>query len=150
MKVPVDALSRLERAVSQEKGPFSLFGLFLRDESPARWDLVASAPWIERDRGAALEWLADQVQSALSVEEITSISRIVLVDPFDPSVTAINRTVRVEHDAVELRDAEFFGHHMRRAHIIASARQAPQLRQRTPRYKSRRPQRRQKAPPEPG
>ena len=37
----------LERDVSAEKGGFSLFGLFHREEASFdKWDLVIAAPWL--------------------------------------------------------------------------------------------------------
>lgn len=39
-----------EVQVSQEHGNFYLFGLFEREQTPGRWDLVASAPWLKTDR----------------------------------------------------------------------------------------------------
>ena len=109
MKAPTDTLLEIERAISHERGPFTLFALFLREEALEKWDLVVSAPWIEKDRRSALKLLSDRVQASLSASDLLSISRIVLADPSDPAVDAINRTVRVGHSTVEVKDSTFSG-----------------------------------------
>jgi hypothetical protein len=141
MKTAIEALLEIERALSKEKGPFTLFALFLRAEALEKWDLVVSAPWIEKDKRSALKLLSDRVQASLSVSDLLSISRIVLADPSDPAVDAINRSVRVEHSTVEVRDSTFFGQQIRHAHIFASKRQPMEVRQRTPGYAARRKRR---------
>ena len=40
MKAPAEALLQVERSISREKGPFSLFALFLREEAPGKWALT--------------------------------------------------------------------------------------------------------------
>jgi hypothetical protein len=47
MKQMIEKLASLERDVASEKGEFSLFGLFLREDAEGKWDLLASAPWLE-------------------------------------------------------------------------------------------------------
>lgn len=137
MKTAIDALLELERALSREKGPFTLFALFLREEALEKWDLVVSAPWIEKDKRSALRLLADRLQESLSASDVLSISRIVLLDPSDAGVELINRTVPVEDSTVEVKDSTFFGQQIRHAHIFASKRQPMAVRQRTPGYAAR-------------
>ena len=134
MKTVIDALLVVERALSSEKGPFTLFALFLREEALEKWDLVVSAPWIEKDKRSALRLLADRLQESLSASDVLSISRIVLLDPSDAGVELINRTVRVEDSTVEVKNSTFFGQQIRHAHIFASKRQPMEVRQRTPGY----------------
>jgi hypothetical protein len=38
-------LRGLERTLSEEKGPFNLFALLLREDAPDVWDLVVAAKW---------------------------------------------------------------------------------------------------------
>ena len=137
MKAPAEALLQVERSISREKGPFSLFALFLREEAPGKWDLVVSAPWIEKDKRSALKLLSERVQRSLAASDLLSISRIGLADPSDPAVGAINRAWRVEHSSVEVRDSTFFGLQIKHALIFASNRQGEEVRQRTARYAAR-------------
>lgn len=49
----VEDLLKIEKSLSAEKGAFSLFALFLREDAAGKWDLVISAPWVEADKEAA-------------------------------------------------------------------------------------------------
>lgn len=134
MKAPTDALLQVERSVSEEKGPFALFALFLREEAPEKWDLVVSAPWIEKDKGSALRLISERVKTSLTASDLPLISRIVVADPSDPAVDAINRAVKVEHSSVEIKDSTFFGLQIKHAHIFSSKRGSSQAQQPTPNY----------------
>lgn len=138
MNSVIDTLREIEQAVSRDKGPFTLFALFLREETLEKWDLVVSAPWIERDKRSALRLLADRLRDSLSASDLLSISRIVLLDPSDPGVEAITQSVRVERSTLEVKDSVFFGQEIRHAHIFASKRQPMEVRQRTAGYTVRR------------
>lgn len=142
MRAPTDALLQIERSVAAEKGPFALFALFLREEAPLeKWDLVVSAPWIEANMGTALKLISERVKASLTESDLLAISRIVVADPSDPAVDAINRSVRVEHSPVEIKDSTFFGQRMKQAHIFASNPVMTQAKQPAPKYSSQRTRR---------
>ena len=65
MKQVAEKLRNMERQVAEEKGPVSLFGLFLREGAPDKWDLVVSAPWIDENKEAGLAYPAKSLRSAL-------------------------------------------------------------------------------------
>jgi hypothetical protein len=134
MRVPTEALLQVERSISAEKGPFALFALFLREEAPEKWDLVISAPWIEENKGPALKLISERIKTSVAPSDLPIISRIVVADPADPAVDAINRAISTEHSAMEIRDSTFFGHRMKHAHIFASNSAAAVARQPTPNY----------------
>jgi hypothetical protein len=135
MRAPTDALLQIERSVAAEKGPFALFALFLREEAPLeKWDLVVSAPWIEENKGIALRLISERIKTSLTASDLLMISRIAIADPSDPAVDAINRAVRVEHSAVEIKDGTFFGQRIKHAHIFASNPAVTQARQPTLKY----------------
>jgi len=115
----LEKLKAIEQRIAKKKGDFVLFALFLREDSPDRWDLVVSAPWIG-DENKALQYLVAELKSHLKMAELIRLSRIIIVDPSDAPVQAINRAVRVEHGDVESRDRDFFGMHMAQALIITS------------------------------
>ena len=118
-----EKLATVERQIAEERGPFVLFALFLREDAQDKWDLVASAPWLEKDKQGAFELLANQIRSALTQEELLSISRIVLVDHNDPALQAVHRAIKAEHGMVEIRDSNFFGLQIKHAYIITSQRE---------------------------
>lgn len=112
--------SEMEQSVSQEKGDFTFFALFLPEDAQDKWDLLVAAPWITRDKEAALRYLAGIVQRTLSPAELLRFSRIVIVDDSDPAVQAINRSIGVKHAGMEVKDNTFFGVHVKHAFIITS------------------------------
>jgi hypothetical protein len=120
MKQLLEKLVDVERGIAEEKGSFALFGLFLREDAPNTWDLIVSAPWFGRDEKKTLDYLAGKLQTKLKPDELTSLSRIVVVGSTEPSVKAIHRALRVEHGSAEVRDCNFFGLPIKHAYIITS------------------------------
>jgi len=123
MKQMIEKLASLERDIASEKGEFSLFGLFLREDSEGKWDLLASAPWLETNQKEGLEYLVDQTRSRLNIQELLSLSRIVLLEKGNPILEAIHRTISVKHGMAEMRDNIFFGLPIKHAYLITSERE---------------------------
>ncbi len=125
---------QVERTLTEQKGEFGLFALFLRENAgvvsgtsgssgySAKWDLIAASHWIEGNRKAALSYITKMIQQALAPEELARLSRIVLVDITNPEVKAINQAVQIHHGDVEIRDCLFFGLQIKHAYIITSQR----------------------------
>ncbi len=123
MKQVLDKLRSLERKISSEKGEFSLFALFLREEAQDKWDLLASALWLERNKREGLEYLVDQVRSRLDSVEFLSLSRIVLLEKNNPVLRAIHQAIGVKHGMAEVIDSIFNGLSIKHAYIITSKRE---------------------------
>ena len=65
----------LEQALADEKGPFNLFALFLRESAFGLWDVVVAAEWIDdEDHSQALVGLAKRVRGHLRPAEMMKIS----------------------------------------------------------------------------
>lgn len=126
MRELAEKLGRLERTLSEEKGPFNLFALFLREDAPAVWDLVVAAKWIEDDRPAALADISRRVRASLRRDEITKISRVVIVETTDPALKALTSTMSVDHSLAEVANSTFFGLAIRQAFIITAQLNPPQ------------------------
>jgi len=123
MRQLAEKLKNLERKIATAKGPFSLFALFLRENGQDKWDLVASAPWLEKDKKEGMSYLADELRSTLQPDELLSLSRIVLAESDDPGLEAVQRAVKAEHGLVEVTNCNFFSLEIKRAFIITSQRQ---------------------------
>lgn len=122
MKEYVNKFIKLEKDLSREKGDFSLFALFLREESQNKWDLLVSAPWIEQNRKESLRYIAGQIQEKLPSEDLLQLSRIVVIDKENPALEAITRAVNIQHASAEIKDSMFFGLPIEHAYIITSQR----------------------------
>jgi hypothetical protein len=122
MKELLLRFGELERTLSQERGPFALFALFLREDAVDKWDLILAAPWIERDRKLALSEITQRLQATFSPEELSLLSRVVFVELANPAVEAVNQAVRIQHGTAEVRESNFFGLQIKHAYIISSER----------------------------
>ena len=131
MKQSIEKLVSLERDIASEKGEFSLFALFLREDADDKWDLLASAPWLETDKRESLEYLVNQLRSRLKTQELLALSRIVLLEKGNPVLEAIHNAIRVKHGMAEVRDSIFFGVPIKQAYLITSERKNS-TRNRTP------------------
>jgi hypothetical protein len=118
-----DKLVSLEREISSERGEFSLFGLFLREDAQDsdKWDILVSAPWLEVNKKDGLEYLVNQIGKKLEPDELLSISRIVVLEKGNPVLQAINKAVNVKHGRVEVRDSNFSGVQITQACISTSS-----------------------------
>ena len=113
--------SKLEAAVkSIEKmhGRFTLFGLFLREDSPDKWDLVVAAPWLEEGKLRALGDFVDELRDTISEEEMLSLSRIVTLNYDDPALDAILSGVTIKRGTVQFQDVNLFGLAISHAYIM--------------------------------
>jgi hypothetical protein len=122
MKELLPRFVELEKTLSDERGGFAVFALFLREDAVDKWDLIIAAPWIEEDRKEALSYITRKVQAAFTADELSLISRIVLIDLANPSVEAVNQAVAIRHGQAEVRDSNFFGLQIKHAYIITSER----------------------------
>ena len=121
----VEKFGRLELELAQDRGDFVLFALFTREEVPDRWHLMVSAPWLDKDKRRAVNYMVDQIKSKLGVEYLIQLTRIIVIDPESAEVQDLVRSIAVEHGAVEhgkvrIRDDDFFGVRVEDARIITA------------------------------
>jgi len=96
MKALLEKLQGIERTIYDEKGGFVLFALLLRRDAIDRWDLVAAAHWIDANRKAAIEYLAEKLNGSLSPEEIVRIDRIVALSVDNPAILGLQRDLHAQ------------------------------------------------------
>ena len=123
MKQIIEKLASLEREIASEEGEFSLFALFLREDADDKWDLVASAPWLEANDRESLEYLVNHLRPQLDTQELLSLSMIVLLEKDNPVLEAIHKAIKLRHGMAEVRDSIAFGVPIKHAYIITSARE---------------------------
>jgi len=117
----VPKLISIEKEIAKERGGFTLFGLFLREEDPHReWDLVISADWLDADDTESRRAMINEIQSKLEREEILALALVLILDPSQPFVKEMNCEFEVEHGDLEFTDYDFNGMVFERAHIITS------------------------------
>lgn len=121
MKHIMNKLESLEKDIAGEKGEFSLFGIFLREDAENRWDLVIAAPWLNSDSMEDLKYIASKLKSYLNNNELLSISRIVILELNDPMVQIITNNFGVARGkSLELNQPQIFNLPFKYAYIIIS------------------------------
>jgi hypothetical protein len=122
MKEIVEKLKQEENNMAQEKGPFDLFALFLREDAPDKWDLVVAAQWIEKNKQDALKYITEALHESLTQSEILKLSRIAIIDKSNPALEVFQRAIHVEHGMSEIKDSNFFGLQIKHVYLITSQR----------------------------
>jgi len=122
MKDIVEKLKQKEIEMSEQKGPFHLFALFLREDIQDKWDLLVAAPWISEDKSEALKYIGSAVQQSLDKNELMKITRVVMIDDTNPALEALQRAMSIEHGSAEIMNSNFFGLNIKHAYLITSKR----------------------------
>lgn len=122
MKQSIDKFISIEKELSEEKGEFNLFALFLREDAANKWDLLVSADWINENKSDSLNLISKKLQSNLEKKDLVQLSRIVLIEEDNPGLTAFHNSVNIEHGSVEIQDSNFFGLEIKHAYVITSKR----------------------------
>lgn len=120
MKELIGKFIELEQKISVAKGDFTFFALFLREDAPDKWDLLVAAPWIELGKREALLFIAQHLQTAFQPEELTQLSRIVLVELDNPALQAITQNLDVTRAVIDVNESNLFGLQIKQAVIITS------------------------------
>ena len=116
----IEKFSELEKELSEEKGEFSLFALFGREDAFYMWDVVISAEWAEKNNNEMLKYLVSKLQKKLTKEEMLMLSMVVVLEPTNAVVEDVNRTIKVKHGNVEFDNHDFNGVFVKHAHILTS------------------------------
>lgn len=103
MKGLHERVDEFYRDFSEIAGPFVLFALLEREESAGRWDLVVSAEWPmdARERGRLQDRFFKELQARLGAELVVLLSRVVLLEPDDAFVRALDG-IRINRGVVEV------------------------------------------------
>jgi hypothetical protein len=117
------ALYEFMKKLETKKGPFTLFGLFLREESPGLWDLVVSAPWLEgSSKLAVLRELAKELADEFGEKELMSFSRIITLDRDEPLLQVILDEVGTVRRPTMMTGRDLFGLPVGEAYIMKARR----------------------------
>lgn len=118
MKELVEKMQRVERRISQERGPFVLFALFLLPESLNMWDVVVSAPWADERDWEASEYVLREMQKELTLKDFFNISRVMVIPSDFEDLEELHEEHPVEHGKVIVRNREFGMQIIQKGYII--------------------------------
>lgn len=116
----VKKLTDIEKKISNKKGSFNLFALFLREGNERQWDILVASKWIDRDKYKALKYIASYIQKSFTEDELLGISGIEIIDYNNPTLDELYIRINkdIEHSIVELSNFNFFGVMVKYAYII--------------------------------
>ncbi len=123
MKEILDKLISIEKEVTKERGALDLLALFLRENSPNKWDILVSAGWVSKDYIGSRKYLSHKIQSQFTGSELVKTSRLVIIDSDNPGLAEV-LAINTDNDIVEVRNREFFDLDIRHAYLITTARKA--------------------------
>lgn len=123
MREQAEKLLKVEKSLSESKGQFELFALFLREDSPNKWDLLISADWARDDKKASINIIIQEIRKVLTDQDMLMLSRIIILDKDDEALKAIHQARRVEHGLAEITEGNFFGVAIKHAYLITSQRE---------------------------
>ncbi|WP_068466691.1 hypothetical protein [Candidatus Protochlamydia phocaeensis] len=95
MKEIIEKLKNILAELIKENGDIVFFALFLREDSPNKWDLIISADWLNSGNVESYRVVATKIQNILSEKELTQISRIVIIDESDPMISFLQSSFNV-------------------------------------------------------
>ncbi|MGV7208412.1 hypothetical protein ACLB1G_11230 [Oxalobacteraceae bacterium A2-2] len=122
MKDIAEKLRTVEQRLSDSGKPFSLFALLWAEAGSNRWNLLASADWLQDDRLAAMRVIAAEMNKLITKDEIVRLSGIVIIETGNPGLDAVCSTYNVAHGMVEVNNAVLFGVEIKRGYIITARR----------------------------
>jgi hypothetical protein len=130
-------LAVLSNSIKAADGPLEFLGLLLRDDSPDLWDVVIAAPWLKADERESFEYVANKLRQALTGEELSSISRIVILDHDGVVLRSFVDSFKGTTGLVDLHYVADGGAVIRRAYVILAGQSGKKSRHRTPKKSPR-------------
>lgn len=121
--IPTSKLRKAMREIASQKGKFTLFGVFMRADAPGTWDLVVSAPWLEKGRLKALKEFTRLLSDSIGEQSLRQFSRIVTLNQRDPALKAVVSTFSVDDGEIRVGRSNLFGLEIEDA-IILQAKKA--------------------------
>ncbi len=102
------ALRKAMHEIAKKKGDFVLFARFMRSDAPGTWDLVVSAPWLEKGELKATSELVELLSDSLGEEALHFFSRIATVGQDHPAVKFILTNLPVDDGELRVRSTDLF------------------------------------------
>lgn len=123
--IDTGALRKAMHEIADRKGDFTLFALLLRANALGTWDLVVSAPWLERNKLKATRELVNLLAKSLGRESLQQFARVEAVAGHDPTVQSILRSFPLEDGELHMKSSDLFGLEIEKVIIFRSWRQGP-------------------------
>ena len=118
------ALRSAMHEIAAQKGDFTLFALLRRADSSGSWDLVVSAPWLERGNLHALSEFVDLLAKSIGRESLSQLSRVETLPSNNPTVKFILDSIPVEDGERRIQSTDLLDLQIEKA-IVFRAKRSP-------------------------
>ena len=118
----VAKLKQIEFDISQERGSFTLYAMFIRKSGVGWWDIVMAADWLtDATRTAFGRYIADLWRSRLTGKEMTNIG-ITIIDQYEKEglEEALEELKPVEHGEEKVKDFYILGQEIEKGIVITA------------------------------
>ena len=134
----ISIFRKAEEKISEERGDFTLFGLFERLDIYGKYDCVVSAPWL-KENSASTNLIFDLVRSSIGHDKwLSKIGGLFIVPQSGPFAAAVREALPngpIQHGMKRLTNFFYDGEIIRDAVIITSV--APKVKVEKPKRKAR-------------
>lgn len=103
------ALRKAMHEIAAKRGHFTLFAKLMRSDAPGTWDLVVSAPWLEKGQLKATSELVELLSDSIGEEALHDFSRIATVGKDHPTVKFILANLPVDDGELRVQSTDLFG-----------------------------------------
>jgi hypothetical protein len=124
----IEKCRQVKQEMSQTQGDFTLFGLFEREETAGKWDILVSAPWLTTGL-AGTQRIVDALLPVVSKAEWLRIAGIIALESSSSYVQWIAQRFSVEHGLQEVVNTFFDGVPINHAYVITASKTAAQMRE---------------------
>ncbi len=122
--ISIGVFRKAMHQIAAKRGDLTLFALFKRANGLGRWDLVASAPWLEGGTLKGRSELVDLLAKSMGRRRLSELARVETIPSDDPTVKSILDSLPVDDDDAERRiqNADYFGLQIDEAIILRAKR----------------------------
>lgn len=107
--IATNTLRKAMHDIANKKGPFTLFGLFKRPDAFGKWDLVVSAPWLDKSQLKATRELVALLTDSVGAQALQHLARIQPLDTDSPELKAVLEGFGVDNGDVRIKHTNLFG-----------------------------------------
>ena len=92
MQTLIEKFELVAEDLEKEYGELTLFGLFLREDSFEKWDVIVSAPWLLPDSQESYNMITTEIHKFIKNGNLVKLSRIAILSVDNPLVKLLQNT----------------------------------------------------------
>jgi hypothetical protein len=120
--IAIEPFRKAMHRIASQKGDFTLFALFRRANGLGRWDLVVSAPWLEKGKSKAFSELVDLLAKSIDKRSFLQLARVEPIPSNNPTVKFILANIPVDDGERRIQSTDLFDLQIDEAIILRAKR----------------------------